>query len=143
MAEAYGWSADLTDEEILAKLVALNKERAEEERRGIVRWLRPEYQIPRFGTPKEKAEQIEAELPEIAAKEQKPALPRPEVERTAAVFAMLTSTADPIDAGALASRFRQGRRVEPQVRATLLALARMGHVASADGGGTFQMRPSG
>jgi SAM-dependent methyltransferase len=143
VAEAYGWPADLTDEEILAKLVALNRERAEEERRGIVRWLRPDYQIPRFGTPKEKAEQIEAELPEIAAKEQKPALPRPEVERTAAVFAMLASSADPIDASALASRFRQGRRVEPQVRATLLALARMGHVASADGGRTFQMRPSG
>ena len=29
-----------------ARLVALNHERAEEERRGIVRWLRPEFQNP-------------------------------------------------------------------------------------------------
>jgi hypothetical protein len=56
VADAYGWPTDLLDEEILARLVALNKERAQEEARGQVRWLRPEYQIPRFGSPKEKAE---------------------------------------------------------------------------------------
>ena len=89
VAEAYGWPADLSDEDILGRLVALNKERAEEERRGIVRWLRPEYQIPKFGTPKEKAEQIEAELPEVAAAAAKPSFPASEVGRTAAVFAML------------------------------------------------------
>ncbi|MGI4852020.1 MAG: hypothetical protein ACRYGR_08780, partial [Janthinobacterium lividum] len=37
-----GWPADLGDEEILRRLVALNAERAEEEKRGRVRWLRPE-----------------------------------------------------------------------------------------------------
>lgn len=46
VAAAYGWPADLSDEEILARLVALNKERAAEEARGHVRWLRPEYQNP-------------------------------------------------------------------------------------------------
>jgi hypothetical protein len=68
--EAYGW-ADLSphlvgkpgattpsphkseaqeraEEELLTRLVALNRERAEEEARGLVRWLRPEYQIPRL-----------------------------------------------------------------------------------------------
>ncbi len=44
--DAYGWPASLTDEEILARLVALNAERAAEEGRGLVRWLRPEYQAP-------------------------------------------------------------------------------------------------
>ncbi|QDT53782.1 hypothetical protein Pan44_18060 [Caulifigura coniformis] len=44
--EAYGWPATLTDEEILERLVALNHERAEEEKRGLVRWLRPEFQNP-------------------------------------------------------------------------------------------------
>ena len=34
------------DEEILARLVALNAERAAEEAQGLVRWLRPEYQAP-------------------------------------------------------------------------------------------------
>jgi hypothetical protein len=46
VAEAYGWPVDLPDEEILARLVALNHERAEEEKRGLIRWLRPEFQNP-------------------------------------------------------------------------------------------------
>jgi hypothetical protein len=45
-ADAYGWPADLSDEEILARLVALNHERAEEERRGLIRYLRPDFQNP-------------------------------------------------------------------------------------------------
>ena len=46
VAEAYGWLVDLSDEDILFRLVALNKERAEEEARGHIRWLRPDYQNP-------------------------------------------------------------------------------------------------
>ncbi len=45
-AEAYGWPVDLSDGDILERLVALNAERAAEEARGLVRWLRPEYQNP-------------------------------------------------------------------------------------------------
>jgi hypothetical protein len=45
-ADAYGWPRDLSDEEILERLVALNHARAEEERRGRVRWLRPDFQCP-------------------------------------------------------------------------------------------------
>jgi hypothetical protein len=44
--DAYGWQHDISDEEILERLVALNTERAEEERNGLIRWLRPEYQAP-------------------------------------------------------------------------------------------------
>ncbi len=47
--DAYGWPHDLTDEEILERLVALNHERAEEEKRGLIRWLRPEFQNPAGG----------------------------------------------------------------------------------------------
>lgn len=46
VAEAYGWPVDLSDEDILFNLVALNKTRTEEEARGQIRWLRPEYQNP-------------------------------------------------------------------------------------------------
>ena len=34
------------EEELLLRLVALNAERAAEEARGVVRWLRPEFQDP-------------------------------------------------------------------------------------------------
>ncbi len=42
--DAYGWSADLTDQQILSRLAALNGERTAEEQNGVVRWLRPEFQ---------------------------------------------------------------------------------------------------
>jgi hypothetical protein len=54
--QAYGWS-DLTlrqaqgergSDELLTRLVALNAERAAEEKTGKVRWLRPEFQNPAF-----------------------------------------------------------------------------------------------
>ncbi len=53
--EAYGWPATLSDEEILERLVALNKQRAVEEKTGKVLWLRQDYQVPRFGSDAEKA----------------------------------------------------------------------------------------
>ena len=44
--DAYGWPASLSDEEILERLVALNAVRAAEEKQGLIRWLRPEFQNP-------------------------------------------------------------------------------------------------
>jgi hypothetical protein len=49
VAEAYGWPWPMERDELLERLVALHDERVEEERRGHVRWLRPEYQVARFG----------------------------------------------------------------------------------------------
>ena len=51
VAEAYGWPADLSDEDILTRLVALNKARAAEEAKGQIRWLRPEFQSPGAAAP--------------------------------------------------------------------------------------------
>jgi len=39
------------DEAVLERLVALNAERAAEEARGLIRWLRPEYQNPEHRNP--------------------------------------------------------------------------------------------
>ncbi|WP_375427158.1 hypothetical protein [uncultured Sphingomonas sp.] len=52
VADAYGWgdewrAAPLPPAEIVARLVALNAQRASEEAQGQVRWLRPEYQAQR------------------------------------------------------------------------------------------------
>jgi hypothetical protein len=46
VAAAYGWPADLPDTAIVARIVALNAERAAEEAGGHVRWLRPAFQAP-------------------------------------------------------------------------------------------------
>lgn len=146
VAAAYGWPAqvgeDLGEEEILARLVALNKERAKEEARGHVRWLRPDYQIPRFGSDADKAEQIEADLgvaPVAAARGPKPAFPRAERDQTPAVLARLMEADGPLDAATIAASFKQGRRCLPAVTAVLAALHRLGLVSSADGRG-FSLR---
>lgn len=46
VADAYGWPVNLPADEILSRLLELNKQRAVEEKSGTVRWLRPEYQNP-------------------------------------------------------------------------------------------------
>lgn len=140
VAAAYGWPADLTEEDILGRLVALNKERVAEEARGLVRWLRPEYQVPKFGSAKDKAEQTEADLVVPAAAEQKPSYPTADIEQTAVVMTALLEAPAGLDAAALATRFRQGRRVEAKVAAVLTALHRMGYATTDDHGRTWRLR---
>jgi hypothetical protein len=143
VAEAYGWPPDLSDDEILARLVALNKERSEEEKRGLVRWLRPDYQIPRFAkgvdkqAAREEGAQVAAEL--IAAVEQKPLFPSGAVEQTAAVFAALAAASEPLDAKGFAAQFRRTKTTEKKVGEVLASLARLGYVTSEDGK-TFALR---
>src|SRR5690606_3805907 len=67
VAEAYGWPWPLSDEEILERLVRLHDERVEEEKRGLIRWLRPDYQIPRFAPEAAAAAEAGLELEEAAA----------------------------------------------------------------------------
>lgn len=143
VTEAYHWPADLSDDEILSRLVALNRERSEEEKRGLVRWLRPEYQIPRFAkrvdkqAVKEEGAQLAAEL--IAAVEQKPSFPSGAVEQTAAVFAALATAGQPLDAMSLAAQFKRTKTTEKKVGDVLASLARLGYVTSEDGQ-TFALR---
>jgi hypothetical protein len=143
VAEAYGWPIDLSDDEILVRLVALNKERDGEEERGLVRWLRPDYQIPRFAkavdkqAAKEEGAQVAAEL--IAAVEQKPAFPLGAVEQTAAVFSALSTASAPLDAKGLAAQFKRAKTTEKKIGEVLASVARLGYVASVDGK-VFMMR---
>lgn len=123
--------------------MALNRERAREEKRGLVRWLRPDYQIPRFGTESEKARQLEADLGGAVAPAEAatlPAFPKSELEQTAVVMAALANAAGPVDAAALAAGFKPGRNVRNAIAAVLMALARVGVIASADGGRSFMFR---
>jgi len=45
VAGAYGWPVDLLVPVILERLIKLNAERASEEAKGEIRWLRPKYQM--------------------------------------------------------------------------------------------------
>lgn len=144
VAAAYGWPSDLSDNDILVRLVALNYERVREEAAGRVRWLRPDYQIPRFGSTKEKLTLVGGTMNQPAATEAtgpKPSFPASELEQTAAVLSVLNTATEPASPTALAVRFRQGRRVLPQIEAVLAALVRVGGlVTSPDGGRSFLPR---
>ena len=144
VADAYGWRADLAVDEILARLVTLNKDRAKEEAQGLVRWLRPDYQISRFGSVKEKAELdlvggklgTEAALPSGP----KPSFPADDLGQNIAVTTILAAASGPLDANSLAAAFKQGRRIVPKVASVLAALSRMGFVTTGDAGKTFVLR---
>ena len=133
VAKAYGWPADLTDEEILQRLVALNAERAAEERRGVVRWLRPEFQNP-GGT---STGSVQGELPIDAkpaaatAKAAKLAWPKTLPEQAQAVRAALASRAAPASAEELAKAFK-GAKLD-RVRDLLETLGALGQVRRLNG----------
>src|SRR6185437_4431317 len=132
VAEAYGWPADLSDEDILGRLVALNKERAEEEKRGLIRWLRPDYQAPRATTRAGKEEQIEAdlELPEAAV----PELPRDDAALVATLRQTLRTIGRPAEARDIARRFRDGPRASRRIERGLNLLAAAGVVRRSKAG---------
>ncbi len=67
--DAYAWPHGLSDDEILRRLVDLNRERCDEEKRGIIRWLRSEYQNPngaQAASTTQGALPIEPEFPEAS-----------------------------------------------------------------------------
>lgn len=122
VAEAYGWPADLSDEEILTRLVALNKERAAEEARGLIRWLRPEYQAPDYKAPVTQTLDLgenDGALPDNV-------IPWPGSlpEQVSAVQSILTAAATPLAPQDVARAFK-GKRAAT-VRPVLDALAGIG-----------------
>ncbi|WP_300576873.1 DNA methyltransferase [Phenylobacterium sp.] len=134
--EAYGWPADLADEQILERLVALNAERAKEEAAGHVRWLRPDYQIPRFAKGVErKSGELDLGETVVAIDKALPAFPTDRDEAPLAVEQALIMAGRPLALAELARTFKKGgKRLEPRVARALNTLVRFGSVSlTADG----------
>lgn len=130
VAEAYGWPPTLTDDEILHRLVDLNRARAAEEARGHIRWLRPEYQNPAGRAAVAKGEQTAMDIgpAEIGTKTPWPkSLP----EQIAAVRAALSELgeASPDQVAGQFSRVR-AKSVQP----LLDALCALQQARSVDAG---------
>jgi len=110
--------------------VALHDERVREEKAGKVRWLRPDYQIPRFAKG--------AAAPELAlpagAKKAKPARkrawPATAVEQIGAIKGLLA--AESLSAEEIAALFEGGR--PDLVRRHVETLALMGELRAEPGG---------
>ncbi|SOC04757.1 class I SAM-dependent DNA methyltransferase [Rhodobacter maris] len=130
VAEAYGWPLDLSEDDILHRLVALNRERVAEEARGHIRWLRPEYQNPAGRVAVAKGEQTALDIgpADTAAKD---AWPKNLPEQIAAVRAALTDlgTATPEQ---VARHFHRGRAAS--VQPLLESLTALGQARLVEGG---------
>ena len=122
VAQAYGWPADISDEEILTRLVALNKERAAEEAKGLIRWLRPEYQAPDYTAPVNQ----KLDLGEAANVLPDNVIPWPASlpEQVSAVQGILAASATPLGPHDVARAFK-GKRAAT-VRPVLDALTGIG-----------------
>ncbi|MCA3721588.1 DNA methyltransferase [Phenylobacterium sp.] len=135
-AQAYGWPSDLTDEQILERLVALNAGRAREEAAGHVRWLRPDYQTPRFAKGA-KAMTGDLDLGEtvVALDKGLPDFPKDPYEAPLAIERLLIAAGRPMDAAELARGFKRGgKRIEQRITQALTTLARYGNIIALDGG---------
>jgi hypothetical protein len=130
VAQAYGWPATLTDGEILHRLVALNRERAAEEARGMVRWLRPEYQNPAGHAATAKGIQTTMDIGPTVTTAKTP-WPKTLPEQIAAVRNALTDlgTATPEQ---VARHFQRGRATS--VQPLLESLAALGQARTLDDG---------
>lgn len=121
VAEAYGWPEDLSDEDILFRLVALNRERGEEEARGHIRWLRPDYQNPE-GRVAAKGKTKDMDLG-VTAKVEKAPWPKTLPDQIAAVREALTEMGEATP-DQIARRFMRARTTS--VQPLLESLAALG-----------------
>lgn len=141
-ADAYGWPHDLTDEQILERLVALNAERAKEEAAGHIRWLRPDYQIPRFakGAATPKSGELDLGATVVAIDKGLPVFPKDKGEQVMAIRAVLQAAGRPMDAAAVSRAFKGGgKKIEQRVVQALNTLVRYAEITSLSDG-TFAAR---
>ncbi|WP_282009760.1 class I SAM-dependent DNA methyltransferase, partial [Brevundimonas aveniformis] len=130
--DAYGWPHDLTDEQILERLVALNAERAAEEAAGHVRWLRPDYQIPRFAKGAAvKSGELDLGETVVAIDKALPVFPKDKAEQPLAILGVLQAAGRPMDAASVARAFKGGgKKIEQRVVQALDTLVRYGWISA-------------
>jgi hypothetical protein len=111
VADAYGFPHDLSDAEILTRLVALNATRAAEEATGQIRYLRPAYQAPTG-----QSTQTGLSLPAagsqksgVRTQKKKEPWPKPLAERVAAAERALAAAAAPVTPAQLAKHFLRAK----------------------------------
>ncbi|MDO7887681.1 class I SAM-dependent DNA methyltransferase [Hymenobacter cheonanensis] len=114
VAEAYCWPTDLSEADILTRLVQLNHQRQQEEAAGTIRYLRPAYQAPG-------QQQSALALPQEAAATTASAETGPQpwpsalAQQMQAVRAVVQQATAPLAAAQVAARFRGSsvKKVQP------------------------------
>ena len=136
-----GPDQEAAEEALLRRLVALNRERREEEARGHVRWLRPDYQAPRLGHRIAGGAQGEMDTAPLAPAEQRP---WPEAPRAqfAAVRDLLAEAEAPLGPDAVARGFggRASVKRRGRVAEVLATLSDLNLVVRDEGGAGYVAR---
>jgi hypothetical protein len=127
VAAAYGWPLNLTEDEILHRLVDLNRARVAEEAQGLIRWLRPEYQHPAGTADIATGKQAEMDVGTEAAANSKTPWPKTLPEQIAAVRTTLADLgeATPEQVARCFSRVRTSSVIPLLESLTALGQARM------------------
>ena len=129
-----GRSAIPGEEDVLQRLVDLNTERAAEERRGLIRWLRPEFQNP--GQQPTGADQVQAEADLTAATPAasgpKPDWPKTLPDQFQALRTALAARPGPQSAANLAQSFTRAPRA--RVAELLETLVTLGYARRLEDG---------
>ncbi|WP_459207598.1 class I SAM-dependent DNA methyltransferase [Pseudomonas sp. MLB6B] len=121
------------EEELLQRLAELNTYRSDEENRGQVQWLRPDYQHPAGKDSLEQAEtelededEDEVEITALPAKTKKIAWPKSMREQIAAVRKTLST--EPMTAETITTHFTAPKKTSPLILEALAALEELGMV---------------
>ena len=121
---------EAAEEDLLARLVTLNQTRAAEEAKGKIRWLRPEYQIPKLKAkaPRpEDGEQIAADVSQPAA-EDATAWPTDGLDQIRLVRDILTRAATPLSPAEISHHFKGGRKRDDRISTVLRHMVETGMV---------------
>jgi hypothetical protein len=141
--DAYEWQ-DLKDNQktkaeieeiILSRLVALNAERAEEERNGIIRWLRPEYQAPNEVTQQLLTEVMETEETVIIPTEQK-TFPKQPKDQLAVIRDLLRTNTNEWTVEQIAAQFKNGGKYKNAIAENVERLEWFGILICRETGST-------
>ncbi len=139
--EAYGWPSHLAESEILANLSVLNDERASEEARGLIRWLRPDYQIEKFGVLAHRADKVQ-EISVAAKPRPKYSFPEAPKDQAGQVLQLLRRSAKPLTPEEIAASFTEGETILVDVKDILQSFSRLGDANSFDNGRSFIAQPA-
>ncbi|HEY9707294.1 MAG TPA: DNA methyltransferase, partial [Oculatellaceae cyanobacterium] len=122
----------ISDDEILERLVALNAERAEEERNGLIRWLRPDYQAPNQVAVQPVIEGITTEEEIAITPVEQQTWPKKFKEQLAAIRDLLRTSGSEWTLEQIVAQFKGATRSKKAITECLESLEELGILTSHD-----------
>ena len=138
--DAYGWNdllgVENVEEMILERLVKLNADRAEEERNGKVRWLRPDYQAPHETQTQQTLPGMEPPTETLPIPTEQQKFPKAFKDQLAAVRDLLRTQGNEWTVDAIAAQFKGTAKQKATIPDCLESLETLGIIAHHTENGT-------